>query len=158
MAQPVGGWLARAGRGCGAGQYHHGDVRRPLSPGLVSENFYERGRDYATERAAREAAWPSGWKVRLDAPTPYPVGIPSPLRIAAVDDHGLPVQAERVELFAYRPSDSTADFRVELVREAPGVYGGMVNFPLVGLWDLIVQMEAGEQRYDVARRIRVQGE
>lgn len=128
------------------------------SPGLVAEDYYERGRDYAIDRAAREAAWPQGWQVRLDAPTPLSVGQPARFHVAAIDARGVPVVADRAELFAYRPSDAAADFRVVLIEEAPGVYGAEASFPLVGLWDLIVQLESGGQLYDIARRIRVAGD
>ncbi|MDX1592984.1 MAG: FixH family protein [Gammaproteobacteria bacterium] len=125
------------------------------SPGLVVEDYYERGRAYAETRAAQKLAHPDTWEVRLDLPQPVRLGIPVGVRVAAKDERGLPVHAERARFFAYRPSDAKADFEQPMVTEAPGVVGAEVTFPLPGIWDLIVQVESGDKVYDMARRIAV---
>ncbi len=128
------------------------------NPGLVVEDYYERGRTYAETRAARKLAQPEGWEVRLDLPQPVVRGVPVSLRVAAIDERGLPVQAERARLYLYRPADAKADFDLPLATEAPGVVGAEVVFPLPGIWDLIVQVESGDRVYDLARRIGVRGD
>lgn len=126
------------------------------SPGLVSPDYYQRGHDYAALRAAREAALPEGWRVRLDLAQPLRQDLPATIRLAATDQLGRPVEADEVLLFAYRPADAEADFQATLATQAPGVTGTEVTFPLPGIWDLIVQMRAGDRLYDVARRVQVQ--
>jgi nitrogen fixation protein FixH len=128
------------------------------NPGLVVEDYYERGRSYAETRAAQKLAEPQTWDVRLEIPQPVRRDIPVGIRVSAVDERGLPVHAERARFFAYRPSDADADFELPMVVEAPGVVGAEVSFPLPGIWDLIVQVESGDKVYDMARRIAVRRE
>jgi nitrogen fixation protein FixH len=125
------------------------------SPGLVVEDYYERGRAYAETRAAQRLARPEAWQVRLQLPDNIFLGVPASLRVAATDENGLPVRADMARLFAYRPSDAGADFEAPMATEAPGVVGTEVTFPLPGVWDLIVQVRSGERVYDLARRISV---
>ena len=101
---------------------------------------------------------PSGWEVRLDLPQPILRDVPTSVRVAAIDERGLPVRADVAELFAYRPSNAEADFSARLETVAPGVAGTEVVFPLHGIWDLVVQIEAGDRVYDMARRVAVQRE
>ncbi len=128
------------------------------NPGLVVEDYYERGRTYAETRAAQRLARPETWEVRLEIPQPVRLGVPVGVRVSAQDERGLPVHADRARFFAYRPSDAKADFEVPLATEAPGRVGAEVTFPLPGIWDLIVQVESGDRVYDMARRIAVRRE
>lgn len=125
------------------------------NPGLVVEDYYERGRNYAETRAAQRLARPENWQVRLELPDDVFLGVPASFRVAATDERGLPVQADLARLFAYRPSDAAADFDVAMETEAPGVVATEVTFTLPGTWDLIVQLTAGDRVYDQARRISV---
>ncbi|HEY5719683.1 MAG TPA: FixH family protein [Gammaproteobacteria bacterium] len=126
------------------------------SPGLVVEDYYERGRNLAEARAARKLAEPQGWQVQLDLPQQIQLGLPVSLRVAAIDERGLPVRADHAELFVYRPADAAADFSAVMAAGAPGIASVEVSFPLPGIWDLIVQLRAGDRVYDIARRIVVQ--
>jgi len=125
------------------------------NPGLVVKDYYERGRAYAETRAAQARTRAEGWEVRLDLPQPIVRGVPVGLRVAAIDERGLPVNASRAQFFAYRPADANADFDLPMATEAPGVVGAEVIFPLPGIWDLIVQVESRGRVYDLARRISV---
>lgn len=128
------------------------------NPGLVNEDYYEQGRSYEKnvlkQIAARNAL---GWQVSLEVPELTPLAAPAPYRFTAVDDRGLPLGGAEVVLMAYRPSDAKADFRVPLLETAPGQYQAQVEFPLKGIWDLIIQVKRGEDHYDMARRISVRG-
>jgi nitrogen fixation protein FixH len=125
------------------------------NPGLVVADYYERGRTYAETRVAQKLAQPDGWEVRLDLPETLVRGVPTGLRVAAIDERGLPVHASQARLYAYRPADAGADFDLPLTVAAPGVVSTEVAFPLPGIWDLIVQIEAGDRVYDLAQRISV---
>jgi nitrogen fixation protein FixH len=125
------------------------------NPGLVVADYYEKGRQYAETRSAQRLVQPDGWEVRLDLPERVMRGQPASIRVAARDVRGLPVRADAATLFAYRPSDAGADFQAALTPHAPGISSVEVVFPLAGIWDLIVQVRAGEQVYDTARRLAV---
>jgi len=124
------------------------------NPGLVVEDFYERGRNYERTMLSKDARSP-GWTLRADIPQEIVAGVPSPIRFFLVDKAGQPVTPESVELFVYRPSDAARDFSIVMAQEGPGRYVAEVSFPLIGAWDTLVAARHGEDEYHVGRRVDV---
>jgi nitrogen fixation protein FixH len=126
------------------------------NPGLVSEDYYERGRDHERninkKLAARNAL---GWTFNTDFPTSPVMNREEVYRFNTVDKHGLPITSGQATLTAYRPSDAKADFSVPMNEIVPGVYEGRLNFPLKGLWEVTVSFKQGENEYDFNRRANV---
>jgi len=126
------------------------------NPGLVSKDYYERGRDherhYIQRRLERTAL---GWTTSLEVPESIQLGATQTYRFVVVDKEGQPVQGASVVLNAFRPSDAKADFSETLLETAPGRYEGAVTFPLKGIWDLLVHVERDAKGFDVPRRISV---
>jgi hypothetical protein len=77
------------------------------------------------------------------------------IRFFLVDKAGLPVVPERVQFFAYRPSDATRDFEAEMIQEDKGRYMARVRFPLLGIWDTLIAVTSGEEEYSLGQRINV---
>lgn len=125
------------------------------SPGLVVEDFYERGQSYERTMLSRGARDP-GWTLRADIPQAISAGVATPIRFFLVDKAGQPVTPDSVELFAYRPSDSSRDFSRVMTEEGPGRYLAEVSFPLIGVWDTLMAVRHGEDEYQVGQRINVQ--
>jgi nitrogen fixation protein FixH len=123
-------------------------------PGLVVEDYYERGQDYEKHMLERMQRNP-GWLMKIDAPDPIFESEPAWFRFTVVDKAGLPVTPKAVMFFAYRPSDARRDFSVPMEPEAPGRYGASAEFPLKGVWDILVSVQGGEDEYNTARRINV---
>lgn len=128
------------------------------NPGLVSEDYYERGRynerHYIQRVAERDAL---GWTANLDTPHSAHVGATQTYRITVVDKVGMPLRDASVELNAFRPADAKADFKVAMHEVTPGQYEAAVEFPLKGVWDLIVTIKQGDKDFDLPRRLHVQG-
>lgn len=124
------------------------------SPGLVVENFYERGRHYERTMLSKDVRNP-GWTLRADIPQEIVAGVPSAIRFFLVDKAGQPVTPESVELFVYRPSDAARDFSVVMTQEGPGRYLANVSFPLIGAWDTLVAVRHDEDEFHVGHRIDV---
>lgn len=124
------------------------------NPGLVNDNFYERGQDYEKTLMSRRARDP-GWVLSADFPSEIKAGELTWLRIFLVDKAGQPVSPEGVTFFAYRPSDRTKDFSQPMVAEAKGRYAAQVSFPLYGVWDTLVAVEQGGDEYTTGARVRV---
>jgi len=123
------------------------------SPGLVEKDYYERGKNYELVLEKRAGQNALGWETKLLPPEQKVVNRPALYRYFAVDSAGLPIDADSVRLFAYRPSDAKADFVVDFIREGVGRYMGEVTFPLPGAWDLIVSIERGDDQFDTTQRI-----
>jgi nitrogen fixation protein FixH len=124
------------------------------NPGLVVEDFYERGQNYERTMHSRTERDP-GWTLRADIPEDVSAGVPTPIRFFLVDKAGQPVTPQSVEFFAYRPSDVTRDFSIAMTEEGPGRYAAQVSFPLIGVWDTLVAVRTGEDEYQVGQRITV---
>jgi nitrogen fixation protein FixH len=124
------------------------------NPGLVVEDFYERGQNLERTMLSRNARDP-GWLLRADIPQDVNAGEQTPIRFFLVDKAGQPVSPETVELFVYRPSDATRDFSVVMTEEGPGRYVADVSFPLIGVWDTLVAARNGDDEYHVGQRIEV---
>jgi len=122
------------------------------NPGLVVEDYYERGRSYERSLSSRSAHNP-GWLLRADIPQEIIAGEPIAIRFFLEDKAGQPVTPKDVELFVYRPSDATRDFSVRMAEEGPGRYVADLSFPLVGVWDTLVAARNGDDEYHVGQRI-----
>lgn len=126
------------------------------NPGLVSEDYYERGRDHEqnvnNRLAARNAL---GWTFNADFPVSPVMNREETYRFNAVDRNGVPLSNARATLTAYRPSDAKADFSTDMHEIVPGVYEAKLNFPLKGLWEVTVNFKQGENEYDFNRRANV---
>jgi len=122
------------------------------SPGLVSEDYYDRGKNHFNEMPKQQEAQ---WRLSLMAPEKPAVGKSQLYRFYAVTSDGKPVNNGVVTLQAYRPSDANADFNVTMRRSDTGTFTALIAFPLPGTWDLIAQIEFGGQKYDVTQRLFV---
>jgi nitrogen fixation protein FixH len=124
------------------------------SPGLVVDDYYERGRAMEESIRSRAAATPN-WMLSSDIPADLRVGEPVTVRFFAVDKAGQPVTPDAVTFFVYRPSDAGRDFSVPMVEEAPGRYRAELSFSLPGLWDSLIAVRDGEAEYQLDQRLHV---
>lgn len=125
------------------------------SPGLVNDEYYDKGKNYRQTLDRREQVAALGWNVSLDKPARPAFGAVNTYRVIAVDAAGVPLAAESVSLFAYRPADEKADFTLPFVEEGPGRFRADVEFPLKGMWDLVIQVKAAGHDYEMAERTKV---
>ncbi|HKI60136.1 MAG TPA: FixH family protein [Mariprofundaceae bacterium] len=123
------------------------------SPGLVSEDYYEKGKNYFHE-APKEASGPQ-WRLNLLVPATPSVDVAQNYRLYVIDEAGEPVSTGKITLYAYRPSDAEADFSVKMVKADAGSFVASVTFPLPGTWDLIAQIEASGKQMNVTKRLFV---
>jgi nitrogen fixation protein FixH len=124
------------------------------SPGLVVEDYYERGQDYEKNMFSKRAQDP-GWHMTIDVPKQLFAGNHIPVNFSIVDKAGVPVQPDSVTFYAYRPSDAERDFSMPMEQQAKGLYSGKPQFVLKGVWDILVSARVGDQEYNVGQRIEV---
>jgi len=122
-------------------------------PGLVDKNYYERGQDFEKTRLTRIAARNAlGWTAHLDMPEENRRGVNAIYRFTVVDRVGIPVDDLQPHIRTYRPSDADADFSVPMQRYAPGMYQAELNFPLKGYWEFMLDVQQGDENYDLIKR------
>ncbi|MDH5473708.1 MAG: FixH family protein [Gammaproteobacteria bacterium] len=126
------------------------------NPGLVTENYYEKGQDLEETIIKRATARQSlGWSYSTDFPIQPVIYKNETYRFNIVDKAGVPLSNADVILKAYRPSDATADFIVPMNEPNPGMYEAIVQFPLKGMWDITIKISHGQNDYDFTRRASV---
>jgi nitrogen fixation protein FixH len=123
-------------------------------PGLVVDDYYERGQDYEKNLLKRLARDP-GWKMEVKLPRKIEVDEPVICRYTVRDKAGQPVTPDSVTFYAYRPSDARRDFSVPMHQVEPGLYEAEIRFPLFGAWDTLVSAKQGEDEYHTPKRIGV---
>lgn len=124
------------------------------NPGLVNDNYYERGQHYERTMMSRLARDP-GWTLTADFPDEIKPNEPVTLRVFLVDNAGQPVSPDGVTFYAYRPSDKAMDFSTPMGEEGKGRYAARLSFPLYGVWDALVAVQQGGDEYMTGARIRV---
>lgn len=127
------------------------------SPGLVDENYYEKGRDVEEHFQRRmEARTRLGWDITIQSPAEIMVAQPTTFNVNIVDKVGMPLNDAVVSLQVYRPSDANEDIKTQMDFVSHGIYQTRLALPLKGIWDLKVKVTRGEDELDISRRISVQ--
>lgn len=125
-------------------------------PGLVVEDFYDRGKNYFRSEVVREdAAARLGWKLQLEAPAMPVREAVQTYRLVLDDRAGLALGDAKVTFAAFRPSNAKLDFEVPMAEIESGLYVAELSFPQPGNWDLIVSAQRGEDKMDLAQRLFV---
>lgn len=124
------------------------------NPGLVNDDYYDRGQNYEKTLVSRLAKDP-GWTMRTDIPDDLKAGQSATILITLVDKAGQPVTPDQVTFFAYRPSDKSQDFSVPMVEVGSGQYSARLTFPLVGVWDSLIAIRQGEDEFTTGERLSV---
>ncbi len=115
-------------------------------PGLVVDDYYERGQDYEQNMLKKKARHP-GWKLKILPPRRIVVNQPAPFAFTVKDQEGQPVEVGEVMFRAYRPADAKADFELPMVADGQGRWKADVTFPLLGAWDVLVTVEHNGDEY-----------
>ncbi len=124
------------------------------NPGLVNDDYYERGQHYEKTLSSRLAKDP-GWSLRADIPDDLKAGEAAAILVTLVDRTGQPVTPDQVSFYAYRPSDKTRDFSAPMAAVGAGQYSARVVFPLFGAWDALIAVRQGEDEFTTGERLTV---
>ena len=123
------------------------------SPGLVVEDYYEKGKNYNKSLEKISAQEALGWDVILLAPEKSVVGEKTEYGLTVTDQNHAAVTADKVELYAFRPSNVKADFSALMKLKGDGRYFGDITFPLPGVWDIVVSIVRDSDQFEVTERV-----
>ena len=124
------------------------------NPGLVVDDYYERGQDYEKNMLKRIAKDP-GWDMKITMPELIEVAKPVLVNCTVLDAAAKPVNRDSVTFYVYRPSDSKKDFFVPMQRIDDGLYEARVTFPLPGIWDVLVTVANADGEINFPHRVNV---
>ncbi|MCW8930247.1 MAG: FixH family protein [Gammaproteobacteria bacterium] len=108
-------------------------------PGLVVEDFYERGQDYE-ENMLKKLENNEKWTTEFQISEIH-LNKPANISFVITDSMGKPAPVEKVTLFAYRPSNAKKDFSVPMnLSDEKKTYQANVTFEIKGKWDLLASL------------------
>jgi nitrogen fixation protein FixH len=126
------------------------------NPGLVADNYYERGQLYdkqQNERMKNDPGWTSEFVPHGEIYVSAETNIEFQLR----DKDSKTIGADEVTLFVYRPSNQGDDFNDNVkMTSTDGInYVAPVSFPLKGAWDLVVEIKKADEKRNFAKHLKV---
>ncbi len=113
-------------------------------PGLVVDDFYERGQDYE-ENIQKKLENNEKWKTQFHIEDIF-LNQATIIRISFTDSAGVPATPDKVTLFAYRPSNAEKDFNVPMMlfvqdgTAKKGTYQASMTFSAKGKWDILASI------------------
>ena len=123
-------------------------------PGLVVDDFYERGQDYE-ENIHKKFENNEKWTTEFQTDEIY-LNKATVISISITDNAGIPAKPEGVTLFAYRPSNSKKDFSVPMKLSADKrTYQANMTFDVKGKWDLLASIKIEGVEVNYAKNIFV---
>lgn len=125
------------------------------NPGLVIDDFYEKGKNMDAILAERKQMEALGWELKIDLPV-LSEGKTDKVTLQIVDKEGKAFDADTAVLYYYRPSSKQLDGEQVLTSTGKtGLYTAEFSLPVKGKWDIIMEIHKGELRYNVGRSIMV---
>ncbi len=121
--------------------------------GLDRRDAYKRGQAYNEILAEARAQEALGWTAVVDnEPVDEAVGR---LRVVVADAAERPIYDADVRALVKRPTNAHLDFETWLVPVGGGGYAAELDWPAPGIWDVLVTVQQGGNRYQVEERIFV---
>lgn len=126
------------------------------NPGLVVDDFYEKGKNMEAVLINRKRMEDMGWHLNVDLPL-LKEGKDETVKLTVLDKENKPFDVDSAVLYYYRPSDKNMDGEVPLVSTGvTGQYEAKFHLPLKGKWDLLMEVHKGDLHYNIGRSIMVQ--
>ena len=125
------------------------------NPGLVIDDFYEKGKNMDAILAERKQMEELGWELKIDLPV-LSEGKAEKVSLQVLDKEGRAFDVDSAILYYYRPSSKALDGEQVLVNNGvTGYYETEFALNVKGKWDIIVEINKGDLRYNVGRSIMV---
>ncbi len=108
-------------------------------PGLVVDDFYERGQDYE-ENIHKKLDNNNLWKTSFDYQQIHP-NQPADIRFVITDQQGNTANIEKITMYLYRPANAKKDFSMPMkATEKNNTWHTSVTFDSKGKWDMLVSV------------------
>ncbi|PLA74481.1 nitrogen fixation protein FixH [Hydrogenovibrio sp. SC-1] len=125
------------------------------APGLTVPDFYEKGKNMSSILERRKHMESLGWEMQIDLPIPV-AGKDQVVTLKMMDESGQLFDVDTAVLYYYRPSNIKYDGELLLQSIGEkGIYQGVLNLPIKGKYDLVMEVTKGEEVYNLGRSIMV---
>jgi nitrogen fixation protein FixH len=122
-------------------------------PGLVVDDFYDRGQDYE-ENIHQKLENNQKWTTQFQLVDMH-INKPTIINFSIKGKEGKPAEVEQITLFAYRPSDAKKDFSVAMKLIDKHTYQANITFNSKGNWDLLASVVISGTEVNYAKKIFV---
>lgn len=96
-----------------------------------------------------------GWDVAIAGLDRLRQGSSAVLSVNAIDESSKPLQGATVKVAIARPGLAQPEQIVNLAEAAPGEYRGQLTMSLPGSWVALIQLQRGEDRYEMQQHLEV---
>lgn len=120
--------------------------------GLSTDNAYEKGRLYNRNLAMAKEQAALKWTVETKVVPVAGERVKADIRISYRDRDGKPLDNLAVQANVERPTAAGYDHDILLPFQGDGVYGGVFELPLHGVWDLEIVALGDGVAYQHAQR------
>lgn len=125
------------------------------NPGLVIDDFYEKGKNMDKVLAARKRMEEMGWQLQVDLPE-LKEGETRRVTLVVLDKENKPLEVDTAVLYYYRPSDRKLDGEQVLTSTGKiGEFAADFTLNTKGKWDIIMEVTQGELVFNMGRPIMV---
>jgi nitrogen fixation protein FixH len=125
------------------------------NPGLVIDDYYEQGKRMDVILAEQKRMEKIGWQLDIDLPT-LSEGKTVTVNLNVKDKEGRLFNVDNAILYYYRPSDRNLDGQQALSSTGKtGHYTTQFSLPVKGKWDVIMEVNKGDMRFNMGRSIFV---
>lgn len=118
-------------------------------PGVISHDFQKKEALYNQYLQQVKRQHERGWQVQKGWLHEPVVDEPAIFRVAVHTREGEPVSGATVTGQFLRPSSSQQDIAFDLTEHAPGVYETELTLSLAGHWNLVLQIQKGEDIHEI---------
>lgn len=126
------------------------------NPGLVVEDFYEKGKNMSESLAHQKRMDEMGWQFQVDMPI-LKEGKTDIVTLKVLDKEGQALPIDTAVLYYYRPSDKKLDGEQVLSPTGSvGEFSSQFTLNTKGKWDLLIEVKQGDLTNRIGRSIMVQ--
>lgn len=129
---------------------------RTTSPGLVVNDFYEKGKNYDNTLQERQLEKTLGWQISPQLSEKITVDKVFSIALSVAGAKGEKVLPREATIYLFRPSDATADFFLPMELNSKGLFVADLELPLPGKWDIIFSLSSGDEHKEVAYKVFVE--
>lgn len=118
-------------------------------PGVVTEDYRERGIRFASYRQRLQRQQERGWQVRKGWLRRPVLGEPAVFKVVATTRTGEPLRDAEVQGVFIRPSNSRLDVAFRMQEIEPGQYQTVLELPAAGAWNLVLTLRQDEELHEI---------
>lgn len=118
-------------------------------PGVIAYDFHKKEALYNQYLQQVDRQRQRGWQIKKGWIIEPVVNQPTPFRVTAQTQEGIPLDGAVVNGQFLRTSTNKLDVDFALHETAPGIYEAPITLPAAGRWNLVLSIRKGTERHEI---------